>query len=261
MAANVEEVLERLAIFRSDLELVASETAISRDHGRGWERLKRWKLKCADWLAKTVSPDEAQKLTETSGTIVLGAAMETFQREFRALHAFIDTLYQEIRTDPEFWLGRGAVPSAADATPDKSDSTTISVFIGHGRNPAWARVQQFLEHDFGLNVITFESETRAGQHIVQVLESMLNQAGFAILVLTGEDLTPEGGMRARQNVIHEAGLFQGRLGFSKAILLVQSGLEEFSNVAGLQQIHFTEAEIQQTFYELGRVLKREGIVK
>jgi predicted nucleotide-binding protein len=71
----------------------------------------------------------------------------------------------------------------------------------------------------------------------------------------------DGQLRARQNVIHEAGLFQGRVGFKKVILLMQDNVEGFSNVAGLQYIPFSGQEIEQTFYELQRVLKREGVVQ
>ena len=35
------------------------------------------------------------------------------------------------------------------------------------------------------------------------------------------------------NVIHEVGLFQGRLGANKAIILLEDGCEEFSNIQGL----------------------------
>jgi predicted nucleotide-binding protein len=38
------------------------------------------------------------------------------------------------------------------------------------------------------------------------------------------------------NVIHEAGLFQGRLGFERAIILLEDGCEEFSNIQGYGQI-------------------------
>jgi hypothetical protein len=44
-------------------------------------------------------------------------------------------------------------------------------------------------------------------------------------------------------------------------MLLQDGLEEFSNVAGLQHIAFSGDAIESTFYELGRVLKREGLVR
>jgi predicted nucleotide-binding protein len=90
---------------------------------------------------------------------------------------------------------------------------------------------------------------------------MLSQATFAVLILTAEDETALGEKRARQNVIHEAGLFQGKLGFRRAILLRQEGTEEFSNVAGLQYISFNGDRIEQAFYEFQRVLKREGIIQ
>ena len=135
------------------------------------------------------------------------------------------------------------------------------VFIGHGRSPLWARLQLFLENDLNLQTIAYESESRAGTSIVPILEEMLNQATFAVLILTAEDGTAAGARRARQNVIHEAGLFQGRLGFRKAILLKQEGLEDFSNVAGLQYIPFSGDRIEQTFWELQRVLKREGLLR
>lgn len=131
------------------------------------------------------------------------------------------------------------------------------VFVGHGRSRLWARVKMFLEDELGLAAVTYESESRAGDSIVPILEKMLDQATFAVLLLTAEDEGIAGGKRARQNVIHEAGLFQGRLGFKRAVLLVQNGIEEFSNVAGLQHIPFSGENVEQTSYELHRVLKRE----
>jgi predicted nucleotide-binding protein len=117
-----------------------------------------------------------------------------------------------------------------------------------------------LERDLKLTTVNYESESRAGKSIVQVLEKMLAQANFAILILTEEDETALGIKRARQNVIHEVGLFQGRLGFNRAILLRQEKVEDFSNVAGLQYIPFIGNQIEQTFYELQRVLQREGLI-
>ena len=89
---------------------------------------------------------------------------------------------------------------------------------------------------------------------------MLAQASFAVLVLTAEDQTAEGPARARQNVVHEAGLFQGMLGFTKVVLLVQTGVEEFSNLAGLQVIFFTDNEIEAAFYGLQQAMQREKLL-
>ena len=71
----------------------------------------------------------------------------------------------------------------------------------------------------------------------------------------------DGRVQARMNVIHEAGLFQGRLGFTKAIVLLEEGCEEFSNIAGLGQIRFPVGNISAEFEEIRRVLEREGLVE
>jgi predicted nucleotide-binding protein len=93
------------------------------------------------------------------------------------------------------------------------------------------------------------------------LKAILESCIFAVIVATGEDAMAEGGVRARQNVVHEIGLFQGRLGFEKVAVLSQRGVEEFSNLAGLQVIPFSDDQIEGAFYELHRTLKREGIAK
>ena len=79
--------------------------------------------------------------------------------------------------------------------------------------------------------------------------------------MTAEDDTADGKIRARQNVIHEAGLFQGRLGFDKVVILKQEGIEEFSNIAGIQYIQFSKDNIEQSFYELQRKFKKLGLIK
>ena len=57
--------------------------------------------------------------------------------------------------------------------------------------------------------------------------------------------------------MHESGLFQGKLGFSRAIILLEDGTEEFSNIAGLQQIRFSKGKIKESFGDVLAVLKRE----
>ncbi len=92
------------------------------------------------------------------------------------------------------------------------------VFIGHGRSPAWRDLKGHLQDKHGIKVEAYESGARAGHTIRDILEDMVSKSSFAILVLTGEDEQKDGLLRARQNVIHEVGLFHGRLGFARAIL-------------------------------------------
>ena len=75
--------------------------------------------------------------------------------------------------------------------------------------------------------------------------------------MTGEDTQNDGTLRARQNVVHETGLFQGRLGFSRGIVLLESGAEEFSNLYGIQQIRFAKGSIRETFGDVLANIKRE----
>lgn len=151
-------------------------------------------------------------------------------------------------------------PSSIAAPKTNARTKRQKVFIGHGRSKLWARLQVFIKDELGVETISYESESRVGESIVPILENMLDQSTFAVLVLTAEDQTGEGNKRARQNVIHEAGLFQGRLGFDKAILLVQRGLEGFTNVDGLQYIPFSNENIEETFYQLQRTMKQKGII-
>lgn len=89
---------------------------------------------------------------------------------------------------------------------------------------------------------------------------MLDAAAIAFLVMTAEDEMLDGKVQARMNVVHEAGLFQGRLGFSRAIVLLEDGCEEFSNIQGVGQIRFPKRNIKAAFEEIRRVLEREEII-
>lgn len=135
------------------------------------------------------------------------------------------------------------------------------VFVGHGRSDAWRRLSDYLENHLGLEVVEFNREPTAGRTTIARLSDMLNKASFAVLVMTGEDETVKGTLRPRSNVTHEAGLFQGKLGFEKAIILLEEGCEDFSNVHGLTWIGFSKEKIEQTFVDLEKTLLREEIIK
>jgi predicted nucleotide-binding protein len=133
------------------------------------------------------------------------------------------------------------------------------IFIGHGHSPVWLELKDFIVK-LGLPYDEFNAESAAGKTITERLTNMLDNAAFAFLVLTAEDEQPSGNMRARMNVIHEAGLFQGRLGFEKAIILLEEGCEEFSNIKGLVHISFRRGAIRSIFEDVRDVLKRESIL-
>ena len=89
---------------------------------------------------------------------------------------------------------------------------------------------------------------------------MLEVSCMAFLIMTGEDEQADGSFSARDNVIHEAGLLQGKLSFEKAIVLLEEGCQEFSNIHGLGQIRFPKGNIRAAFEDIREVLKRESII-
>lgn len=134
------------------------------------------------------------------------------------------------------------------------------VFIGHGRSPLWLKLKDSIQIRLGLPWDEFNRVPIAGVATAERLSEMLDDATFAFLVFTGEDEVPGESTRARENVVHEAGLFQGRLGFRRAIILIEAGCGEFSNIHGLGQVQFPRGKIEAIFEQVRQVLEREGVV-
>ena len=141
--------------------------------------------------------------------------------------------------------------------PPKSERPKPRIFIGHGRSALWRDMKDHLQEKHGYFVEAYEIGARAGHTIRDILEDMLAKSSFAVLIMTGEDETAQGDLHARQNVVHEAGLFQGKLGFHRAIVLLEEGTEEFSNIHGIEQIRFARGNIKETYGEILATLKRE----
>jgi hypothetical protein len=141
-----------------------------------------------------------------------------------------------------------------------ADQLLHRIFIGHGRSEQWRVLKEFLHERLLLQYEEFNRVSAAGINTQERLSEMLNQCGFAFLVLASEDLHGDGSLHARENVIHESGLFQGRLGWRRAIILLEEGCEEFSNITGLGQIRFSKGNIGSCFEEVRRVLERENVV-
>lgn len=149
-----------------------------------------------------------------------------------------------------------------NAAPDARVETPIAppekprIFIGHGgASRDWMDLDMHLTRHHQIETVHYESGSRSGHTIRDVLDEMLDESSLAILVMTAEDEQADQTFRARQNVVHEAGLFQGRLGFRRTIILREADVEGFSNLDGIQYIPFST--IRETFGDVLSVIRRE----
>lgn len=156
-----------------------------------------------------------------------------------------------------FEARREAATAPAPKAAPKPLPLPPRVFIGHGRASDWRDLKDHLHEQHHYPVDAYEAGARTGHAIRDVLDGMLKSASFAVLVMTAEDEMIDGQMRPRENVVHETGLFQGRLGWTRAIMLVESGVEPFSNVAGIQQIRYDKGHIRSTYGDVLAALRRE----
>lgn len=145
----------------------------------------------------------------------------------------------------------------ASSLPSVLPTIRPKVFIGHGRSPLWRELKDQLQDLHGFEIEAYEMGARAGHVIRDILEQMLSNSRFALLVMTGEDETADNQLNPRLNVVHELGLFQARLGFNRAIALLEEGTQKFSNIDGVHQIRFPKGNIRDTFGEVVATLDRE----
>ena len=142
---------------------------------------------------------------------------------------------------------------------DTTNNENKKIFIGHGHSDIWLRLKDLIVNTLGLEHDEFNRISPAGKPTSDRLKEMLEESCMAFLIMTGEDEQADGSLHARDNVIHEVGLFQGKLGFERAIILLEEGCKDFSNIHGITHIPFPKGKIDTTFGEIIRVLKRESI--
>ena len=128
------------------------------------------------------------------------------------------------------------------------------VFISHGRREEWRKVQAHIEKDLHIDTLELAQEPNRGRDLLQKLAEEAAKCSYAVILLTGEDLTEDEKIRARQNVIHEIGYFQGKYGLDRVCLIYEDGTEMPSNIRGSAYACFTKGHLEEAFIALQRDL-------
>lgn len=131
----------------------------------------------------------------------------------------------------------------------------FKVFLSHGRSEVWKDVARYIEKELDIEVIELSEAANKGRTIIQKLDEESDECEFAIIIQTAEDEMSSGTMRARQNVVHEIGFFQGKFGLNNVLFLKENGVEDFSNIDGIVYESFNKDSISSTFHRIRKEIE------
>ena len=141
--------------------------------------------------------------------------------------------------------------------------STNKVFVVHGHDAAAKEgLARFLEK-IGLAAVILHEQPDRGRTIIEKFEEYAGQVGFAVVLLTPDDLgaakaDPVQNARARQNVVFELGYFAGKLGRGRTCLLRKGDVEMPSDLYGVIYSELDTAEGWKV--KLVKELKAAGLV-
>jgi hypothetical protein len=147
------------------------------------------------------------------------------------LEGLVKTL-EEIREDLPSTIGGGR-----GGLPRKSGGK--KVFVVHGRDEAIKQSVARLLETLECEPVILHERPNLGATLVEKFETNAEQADFAVVLLTPDDVGHIGGEphgaspRARQNVIFELGYFLGRLGRKYVCALYSDGVTLPSDFGGI----------------------------
>ena len=129
-----------------------------------------------------------------------------------------------------------------DVTPDNEATwdNSISkskVFVVHGHDEALKQEVARIVEKQGLEAIILSEQANHGKTIIEKFEENTD-VGAAICLFTGDDYgkakdVEDDNLRARQNVVFEAGYFMGKLGRENVILIANPEIELPSDLQGV----------------------------
>lgn len=172
----------------------------------------------------------------------------------------LKNLKNKIVPSIDFRKDKKKAMQALGAFVSESSKSKGRVFIGHGGSYTWTQLRDFLRDRFNLDYEEFNRESVVGVSNKERLRGMLDNSSLAFVVMTAEDEHVDTTKHARENVIHEIGLFQGKLGFHRTIVLLEEGCSQFSNIEGQGQIRFPKNNILAKAEEIRGVLERERFI-
>ncbi len=192
----------------------------------------------------------------------LGQEVDVLLRRVRARVNCLESIRDRLDLIP--------VLASATAHVPRESVSGRKVFLVHGHNEQLLREVELFLRRGGIEPVVLRQQPNQGRTIIEKFEQHADDVGFAVVLLTGDDMgycKPKGAVksmiklygtprpRARQNVILELGFFLGALRRKRVCALYEQGVEIPSDYVGVAFVPLHE----NWKAELGRELEAAGI--
>jgi hypothetical protein len=158
-------------------------------------------------------------------------------------------------------LAARSEPVAGPTVPSREGPTMASIFIVHGHDSSAVNDVKVAVYEMtGIMPEILADSPGRGDTIIEKFERRANDATFAIVLLTPDDVgrakaAGDLNPRARQNVVLELGYFFGQLG-RQNVAVLNAGVEQPSDVNGINYITYPG---QNWKYDLHKELRAVGL--
>jgi predicted nucleotide-binding protein len=154
------------------------------------------------------------------------------------IREYVGELQIEIETEPPLVLS-DLVAEGVTPTPSKK------IFLVHGHDGELKEATARLVSKLNLEPVILHEQARQGRPIIENFSIHAKESGFAIVLLTADDIGSLGSVeqhaalqpRARQNVVFEMGFFFGLLGQGRVCAIYDVGVEMPSDLGGILTYH------------------------
>ena len=225
---ELEKKIEALILEAREIKFMDNcERNSSGRYGRVSPKLREWYKNC-----ETI-------IYENSG--VFGEAWKDFENfDIERINGNFSGKFDEIKTGIINILRTLVVKREIIKISENDINSLLNneIFIVHGHNESVKQTTARTLSKLGLEPIILHERPDGGKTIIEKFEKNIFNIGFAIILLTYDDVgkaITETNLRARarQNVIFEMGYFIGKLGRERVFLLLEEGVEKPGDLDGI----------------------------
>jgi predicted nucleotide-binding protein len=240
-------------------EIIDRPIASEEDYDRANADATKWRNVTIALLENIFSnSSKAEAYRERTREVGIGGRLD-FREEAKWLRRRMNTRITELESILESLKFISEAPPSA--IPTQKTQTTLSrkVFIVHGHDEGTKEAVARFLYQLQLSPVILAEQPNQGQTIIEKFEQSSNDVGFAVVLLTPDDIgtskskLEELKPRARQNVIFELGYFAAKLGRRRVCALHKGGIEIPSDYHG---VIYVSLDSDDWKWHLARELKQ-----